>query len=92
MWQEKSCLKEQISEEPSMTNEEMQKRDKGERDKSMLWVQFRQSFNLCKHEKTKAFPNIILSTIWFILAIVLNHRLWGNKSLLLESKKKIFWK
>jgi len=27
---------------------------------------------------------VIFSTIWFILAIVLNHRLWGNKSPLLE--------
>lgn len=49
MWQEKSCLKEQISKEPSMTNEGMEKRDKGERDKSTLWVQFKQSSNLCKH-------------------------------------------
>lgn len=53
------------------------------------------SLNLWEHEKKKkAFPNyytpgcVIFSIIWFVLAIVLNHSLWENKSSLLEIKKK----
>lgn len=91
MWQEKSCLKEQISKELSMTKEGMQKRDMVERGKSTSWVFLWISGNM---KKKKAFPNyytpgcVIFSIIWFVLAIVLNHSLWENKSSLLEIKKK----